>query len=72
MFAVAKQAGRLAQVLRATVPLNGLSDRFPHKSAATSRTGDGIDLVDDRVVEINVHFHIYIYRTNRRASQKDQ
>lgn len=65
MFAVAKQAGRLAQVLRATVPLNGLDDSFPHKIAATSRSGDGIDLIDDRIVEVNVDSHIYIIRTNR-------
>ncbi len=72
MFAIAKQAGHLVQVLRAKVPLNGLFDRFPHKSAAPSRSGDGIDLADDRVVELNVHSHIYIYRTNRWASFKER
>ena len=69
VFAVAEYASRRAQVLHATMPVNGLYDRFPHESAPASQSGDGIDLADDRVIELNVHSHVYIYGTERWAFQ---
>lgn len=60
VFAIAKHPGHCAQVLRATMLLNGLYDCFPHEGAAASQSGYGIDLTHDRIVEFNVHSHVYI------------
>lgn len=69
VFAVAEYASRRAQVLHATMPVNGLHDRFPHESATASQSGNGIDVADDRVIELNVHSHVYIYSTKLWAFQ---
>ena len=69
VFAVAEYASRRAQVLHATMPVNGLYDRFPHESATASQSGDGIDIANDRVIELNVHSHVYILSTNLWAFQ---
>ncbi len=63
VLAIAKHARRLTQVHCAAVPFESLYDRFPDKDAATSQSGDGIDLADDRIVEFNVHSHVYILST---------
>ena len=63
VFTITKHTGRLTQVHGAAVPFHGVCDRFPHKGAAASRAGDGIDLADDHIVEFNVHSHVYIFST---------
>ena len=63
VFAVSEHARRVAQARRATVPVDSLQDHLPHKGTAASRSGDGIDLTDDRSVQFNVHSHVYIIST---------
>ena len=58
-------------MLSATMPLHGLYDRFPYKSAATSQSGNGIDITDDRVIEFNVHSHMHVYSTELWAIQRE-
>lgn len=60
VFTIAKHSGRRAQLLRATMLLDGLNDCFPHEGAAASQSGDRIDLTDDGLVEFNVHSHVCI------------
>lgn len=65
VLAVAKHAGCLAQASRSTLPADSVQDRLPHKGTAASRSGDGINLADDRIVELNVHSHVSIISTKQ-------
>lgn len=64
VFAVAKYAVGLAEGTRATAPVDSSQNRLSNKRAAAPRAGNGVDLGYDRIVEFNVHSHVYPFSTN--------
>lgn len=61
--AVAKSPGRAAKATGATMEVDGGDHRVPHERASAPRTGNGVNLGDDCVVQLEVHSHVYTYNT---------
>jgi hypothetical protein len=61
--AVAKSPGRAAKATGATMEVDGGDHRVPHERASAPRTGNGVDLGDDCVVQLKVHSHVCTYNT---------
>ena len=57
--AVAESPGRAAKALGTTVAVDGGQHRAPHECASAPRTGDGVDLGNDCVVQLKVHSHVW-------------
>ena len=59
--AVAENPGRLPQMAPATLSLHRGTHGITDERTPAPGSGDGVDLGDERAVELYVHSHVYIY-----------
>lgn len=64
MSPVAQNPGRAAKALGTAMAVDGGQHRVPHECASAPRTGNGVDLANDCVVQLKVHSHVWLYDTD--------